>query len=931
MKHFITLTLAFALATPLLAQTGTRTAVSSLPTAASLNDTDLLYLDQVTLGTKDTKVALVTLKGYVLAGLGGSVSSFNTRTGSVTLTAADINATGTINVSNLGHSATSGTASFSTSSGTSTWALGVPWSGVTGAPAFITSSGTVAGLTGTITAAQVSGLASTATSGVATSVLWSGVTGAPAFITATGTALTITGTIASGQVSGLASTATSGVATSVPWTGVTGAPAFITSTGTAAVATTALNGGVTSVNGQTGSVTIAVGGVTSFDTRAGSITLTAADVNATGTVNVTNTGTQSGVVTSTITASQVSGLGTAATQASSAFDAAGAATTATANLVSTWGTGVSAALGNATNGAGGVAVANSAGNLPNVTSRPVYVMANFQTGSNGNERGQIFMSFDALHWTQIRGLENYSPTLGGMRDIGLVLSGSTWYISYIGYAATGTATQYFGTAKSTDLVNWTHIADVTPVYPTGTANVDPIANPKIFTSSTGTRYVVFYDETTGHVYSTVDSTGTMGTFAQCVDITPSSGVTSGFDPWIMQTGATYNMFLKPGGYSSTYHCFTATSFPTTTWTDTGTITAWGGSENACVFTGPDGNYWAEMNNQGGNYQWNYSKSPSLTATGSWSALSVVTQPSIVAQTTAGTYWDGGTIIPVTDSNTIINLLAAAVNQTMPNLGITYQSEAFGAQAPGAPQLNTPLSIQYTGTYLTGADQRTPLTVDDLKIGTSTGTSTGTFNYISPGGTNVGLALNSIVTVGELTQYDTSDLFEVYGGKTELIADGAQLQLRGRTTPNKYLNINFDTSNNVGSIDAEWSGVATEPLALNPIGQNSVLVGTVTQSGADDLQIAHGGTALAGSMELTRIDLKGGPNTLSGTVTLSGGSGTITSTKLTTSMVVFLTLKTSSGTPGNFVPLTTISSGTCVVTGTSTDNSTYNWGAISVNN
>jgi hypothetical protein len=707
--------------------------------------------------------------------------------------------------------------------------------------------------------------------------------------TLSATNVVVSGTLSATTIAGLAPAATNSAAYQAPLT--------LTTTGTVGAAT--LSSGTLNIPQYGGGSA----GVLSFNTRTGSITLTAADVNATGTINVTNLGytAASGTATSAlgVPLSGVAGINS----------------------------GVATALGNTANGAGGVPVANSAGNLPNVTSRPVYIMANFQTGSNGNERGQIFMSFDALHWTQIRGLESYTPTLGGTRDLGLALVGSTWYVTYAAYTSTGTCTPYFGVASSGDLVHWSHVVDWTPVTSSGT-NTNPIANPKIFTASTGTRYVSYYDQAAGRAYVVPDSSGTMSSFGTATDITPASGVSNAFDPWLRQDGSTYSMYLKPGGYSSTYHRFTATSFPTTTWTDTGTITAWGGSENVCVFTGPDGNYWAEMNNQGGTYQWVSSESPDQGAT-DWSTLTVVTQPSIVAQQVKGTYWDGGTIIPVTDSNTIINMLVACINQTVPNLGVTYQSEAFGALAPGAPQFNTPLSIQSTGTYITGNDQSCPLTVDDLKIGTSTGTSTGTFNYLSPAGTNLPLCLNSIVTINELTQYDTSDLFEVYGGKQEIFADGSQLQLRGRTTPNKYLNISYDTTNNCGYIDAEWSGVSSSCIALNATGQQPVLIGSETQTGSDALQVYNNGIGIKTAGYT--LDLKGGANALSGTVTLSNGSGTITSTKLTGGMVVFLSLKTSSGTPSPYHPGTTVSSGTCVINGGSGDNSTYNWGAISVNN
>jgi len=110
------------------------------------------------------------------------------------------------------------------------------------------------------------------------------------------------------------------------WADVTGAPAWqtpitLTTTGTSGAAT--LSSGTLNIPQYQG-------GVTSFNTRSGAITLTASDINATGTIDVTNTGTSSYATTSgtstyathagststftgTITSSQVSGLGALAT------------------------------------------------------------------------------------------------------------------------------------------------------------------------------------------------------------------------------------------------------------------------------------------------------------------------------------------------------------------------------------------------------------------------------------------------------------------------------------------------------------------------------------------------------------------------------------------------------------------------------------------
>ena len=73
----------------------------------------------------------------------------------------------------------------------------------------------------------------------------------------------------------------------------------------------------------------------------------------------------------------------------------------------------------------------------------------------------------------------------------------------------------------------------------------------------------------------------------------------------------------------------------------------------------------------------------------------------------------------------------------------------------------------------------------------------------------------------------------------------------------------------------------------------------------------------------------GSNALAGTITLVAGTATITSTAITNSMVIVLSIKTVGGTPGTTTPKVVVAAGSAVVTGLSTDTSTYNWLALSV--
>lgn len=78
-----------------------------------------------------------------------------------------------------------------------------------------------------------------------------------------------------------------------------------------------------------------------------------------------------------------------------------------------------------------------------------------------------------------------------------------------------------------------------------------------------------------------------------------------------------------------------------------------------------------------------------------------------------------------------------------------------------------------------------------------------------------------------------------------------------------------------------------------------------------------------------ITLKGGSNAASGTVTLVAGTGTITSTAITSSDVVLTGLKAAGGTE-TFPPNATVSTGTIIFNANPLDTGTYNWSAIHAN-
>lgn len=106
----------------------------------------------------------------------------------------------------------------------------------------------------------------------------------------------------------------------------------------------------------------------------------------------------------------------------------------------------------------------------------------------------------------------------------------------------------------------------------------------------------------------------------------------------------------------------------------------------------------------------------------------------------------------------------------------------------------------------------------------------------------------------------------------------------------------------------------------------------TGSGATTLGNSAGVT-IVGDVALSTagktVSVKSGANALAGTVTLSGGAGTITSTAIDVNTVIVMTVKTVSGTVGDHLPSVSVAAGSATIDGSSSDNSTYNWVALKV--
>jgi hypothetical protein len=136
-------------------------------------------------------------------------------------------------------------------------------------------------------------------------------------------------------------------------------------------------------------------------------------------------------------------------------------------------------------------------------------------------------------------------------------------------------------------------------------------------------------------------------------------------------------------------------------------------------------------------------------------------------------------------------------------------------------------------------------------------------------------------------------------------------------------VHFYTGNN-----ANYGIDATSSSGLRLIKNLDETSGTVVASFTDTAADFTGNVSLSTAGKT--ISIKSGTNAAAGTVTLSGGSATITSTAIDVNTVIVMSVKTSSGTIGDHTPSVKVNAGNAVITGSSSDASTYNWIALKVN-
>lgn len=270
-------------------------------------------------------------------------------------------------------------------------------------------------------------------------------------------------------------------------------------------------------------------------------------------------------------------------------------------------------------------------------------------------------------------------------------------------------------------------------------------------------------------------------------------------------------------------------------------------------------------------------------------------------------------------------LFGAISQTGSVVNFSYCNLPTGTISGG----NTPFPIANTlGVYGTGSGVFSTLTSN---VSTGTAPLTVTSTTVVPN-LNSSLLLGKTWAVPAALGSTTPSTIAFTTGSSA-VANSFTYIAGSAGTFNGVFSLTNNTSgtgkNAFMSFGNPSNASAYFGFVQNASGFADVVWNQFSGSFAETLRLTSDGNLQLGVAGKT-LQVKSGANAMAGTVTLSGGSATITSTAIDANTVILFSEKTAGGTPGIYQPLATVSAGSATVTSAATDNSTYNWIALKVN-
>ena len=216
-----------------------------------------------------------------------------------------------------------------------------------------------------------------------------------------------------------------------------------------------------------------------------------------------------------------------------------------------------------------------------------YVFATFLGDAVSAEKLSIYTSSDGLNFTLLANTGYGGPT-GVLRDPSIMKhSDGKYYIAYTLQSWTTTSTS-FGIASSSDLLEWTFLAEVAA----GVTDAQYTWAPEWFKDTDGIHLIVNINAVSGdndfrsYDFKATDDTLTRWDAPVAIGIGPNN-----IDTFIVKDGATYHAFSKNETTKYVEHATASTLWGPWTWIGTGDWAGWGsGKEGISVFRLDDGEW-----------------------------------------------------------------------------------------------------------------------------------------------------------------------------------------------------------------------------------------------------------------------------------------------------------------------------------------------------
>lgn len=276
------------------------------------------------------------------------------------------------------------------------------------------------------------------------------------------------------------------------------------------------------------------------------------------------------------------------------------------------------------------------------------------------------------------------------------------------------------------------------------------------------------------------------------------------------------------------------------------------------------------------------------------------------------------------------------------------ANAYGADGHWGTLLNSTSTSTDIATYIrstiTSDSGTNAATNIDALIGSSALSTRPLLNVTNNGTAKLSIAANGAVTNTITSASSTPETAETW--KISDDVTGKLIITNGTSSDNVFIPWIQATSSGT-NLAAILSGEITTDTGTNPA---VMLDGRLAAGGAVAtrplLVIANNGTtkisvAAGGSMTLTGgslilgtagqgIQIKSGTNARAGTATLVGGTVTVSNTSVTANTVVRYWLKTAGGTVGSYTYTTSAGTGFTITSSSGSDTSTLDWELVEVN-